>query len=842
MSKAKIIDKKSVDSILGEKQLLSELHHPFIVNMIYSFQDHDYLYLVMDLLPGGNLRYHLSIKNHFNEKQIKFLIGCIMIGLQYIHGQNILHRDIKPENLVFDKNGYLRITDFGIAKHYVINNRKDTSGTVGYLAPEVLCNVNHNFSIDYYAVGIITYELMYGHRPYLGKTKHEVKQLILTRQAEIDYDDLPDGFSNETADFINKLIQRKPKYRLGKDSINEVIEHPWFDEFDWENAKKKKLKAPYTPKIGDNFDKKYCLQSNKVGTETMERYKKIMMNQNYILAFKEFNCKEIPEEFKGYNSKKVNVGLYNANNLSSNTSTTSISRNNRNENKSNNNILVHGHNNINNNDLDLNQKNKNNNNDFNDFDKEIFQQIASLNNSLQKLSNNKKNNNNNNNNINININMNNNINKNISNSNIKNKHKSNDSILYNKSSNYIIRNKDNNYYFNNQNKTYKNDNITKKNINENINNNNKYLDISSSIKPQNHNNCSNSQKNSLEGIDNDYIIFNEKNLLENLFNKKKDNINKNISINNINISHKPKHLVNNSSVDEQSSIISFNNKILKNMKHQYQELHPNKRNKFFNYSCKGISKIHKNSNNLSQNNIYNNKHNNNNNNSVHNINNISNNIHYNKINNNIIQSNNNSIKKNTSISIPKSKKDYIRKELLKNSTIYQRNHSNLNFNLNKKTTSSIGYSKKRTNSSGHSTLNSKNLISSHSMYNLKANNETIGEGGINNYTINKTKLNFINSDRTLKNETVIQKKLPFINISINKKKEGARGNEIYYVSYGKMNNAVIKDKYVDNSNNLNFDYFTDRIRNKRMKNMGAKINYNNRSVNNFLDNYSKNFK
>jgi len=163
MSKAKIIDKKSVDSILGEKQLLSELHHPFIVNMIYSFQDHDYLYLVMDLLPGGNLRYHLSIKNHFNEKQIKFLIGCIMIGLQYIHGQNILHRDIKPENLVFDKNGYLRITDFGIAKHYVINNRKDTSGTVGYLAPEVLCNVNHNFSIDYYAVGIITYELMYGH-------------------------------------------------------------------------------------------------------------------------------------------------------------------------------------------------------------------------------------------------------------------------------------------------------------------------------------------------------------------------------------------------------------------------------------------------------------------------------------------------------------------------------------------------------------------------------------------------------------------------------------------------------------------------------------------------------
>ena len=275
MSKAKIIDKKSVDSILGEKNLLSELHHPFIVNMVYSFQDHDYLYLIMDLLPGGNLRYHLGIKRHFNEKQNKFLIGCILVGLEYIHGENILHRDIKPENLVFDENGYLRITDFGIAKKYTVNNKKDTSGTVGYLAPEVLCNENHNFSIDYYAVGIITYELAYGHRPYIGKTKHEVKQLILTRQAHVEYDDLPDGYQNEAADFINKLIQRKPKNRLGKDSINQVINHPWLKGFDWESMKKKTLKAHYIPKDGDNFDKKYCLQNNKMGTETIERYKKI---------------------------------------------------------------------------------------------------------------------------------------------------------------------------------------------------------------------------------------------------------------------------------------------------------------------------------------------------------------------------------------------------------------------------------------------------------------------------------------------------------------------------------------------------------------------------------------
>ena len=341
MSKAKIIDKKSVDSVLGEKNLLSQLHHSFIVNMVYSFQDHDYLYLVMDLLPGGNLRYHICLKRRFNEKQNKFLIGCILVGLEYIHSQCILHRDIKPENLVFDSNGYLRITDFGIAKKYVVNNKKDTSGTVGYLAPEILCNQNHTYSIDYYAIGIIAYELAYGHRPYIGRTKHEVKQLILTQQAHIDYDELPNGYQDEAADFINQLIQRKPKNRLGRDSISEVINHPWLQGFDWEALKEKNLRAYYIPKEGDNFDKKYCLQSNKLGTETVERYKEITMEPNYNLIFKKFDCEKVPEELKFIENKiKFGETTNNINNNicnSSNNSTASISRNNKisanNENK-----------------------------------------------------------------------------------------------------------------------------------------------------------------------------------------------------------------------------------------------------------------------------------------------------------------------------------------------------------------------------------------------------------------------------------------------------------------------------------------------------------------------------
>ena len=396
MSKAKIIDKKSVDSVLGEKNLLSQLHHSFIVNMVYSFQDHDYLYLVMDLLPGGNLRYHLCQKRRFNEKQNKFIIGCILVGLEYIHSQCILHRDIKPENLVFDSNGYLRITDFGIAKKYIVNNKKDTSGTVGYLAPEILCNQNHTYSIDYYAVGIIAYELAYGHRPYIGRTKHEVKQLILTQQAHIDYDELPNGYQDEAADFINQLIQRKPKNRLGRDSISEVINHPWLNGFDWEGLKEKNLRAYYIPKEGDNFDKKYCLQSNKLGTETIERYKEITLEPNYNIIFKKYDSQNIPEELRIVEPKiKFGETTNNINNNnvcnSSNNSTASISRNNKisiyNDNKkaNNNNYILSKQRNKSMENI-LNNKNLNNMNNQKDIiinninnDKQIKKQASAIN-------------------------------------------------------------------------------------------------------------------------------------------------------------------------------------------------------------------------------------------------------------------------------------------------------------------------------------------------------------------------------------------------------------------------------------------------------------------------------
>ena len=248
--------------------------------------------------------------------KIEFIIGCIITGLKYIHENNILHRDIKPENLVFDSKGYLRITDFGIAKKYTLNNKKDTSGTVGYLAPEILCNQNHGFSIDYYSIGIITYECIFGHRPYIGKNKNEIKQIIITKQAKITYEDLPENYSYDIIDFVNRLIQRKPSHRLGKNSINELIEHPWFNNFDWDNLLKKRFDVPFVIHDIDNYDKKYCLANEKIGEETLNRYKIILNDFSIEEKFKSFNSNVIPDELKVIQFKKIDTNTLNNNTLS----------------------------------------------------------------------------------------------------------------------------------------------------------------------------------------------------------------------------------------------------------------------------------------------------------------------------------------------------------------------------------------------------------------------------------------------------------------------------------------------------------------------------------------------
>jgi hypothetical protein len=156
------------------------------------------------------------------------------------------------------------------------------------MSPEVLCCQNHTFATDYFAVGVIGYEFMTGKRPYLGKNRKEIKDKIMSKQIKIKKNDMEKGWGIESADCINRLLERKPYNRLGYRGATEVKEHSWFKYYSWKDLYLGKLTSPFIPKIGDNYDHKYCNKPEHIGIDTQERYYKIINGNNIKNVFKEF--------------------------------------------------------------------------------------------------------------------------------------------------------------------------------------------------------------------------------------------------------------------------------------------------------------------------------------------------------------------------------------------------------------------------------------------------------------------------------------------------------------------------------------------------------------------------
>ena len=312
MYKVDIIDKKSEKDVLIELSLLSRIHHPFIVNIHFAFQDSDYLYLITDYFPQGDLRYQLIHNKLYTEKQVKFIISNILLSLDYIHLNNIIHRDIKPENILIDEKGYLAITDFGIARFMKKNNANEKSGTPGYMAPEVMFIQNHTFAVDYYALGVIGYELMFGKRPYNNIERKALKQEIFAKEVQIRKYQLPKNYSLECMDFINKLIKRKQSERLGFVGIKKIFSHPWLSDVDFKKLYLKKIESPLD--IYVNQDGNYDLRNvnyNKflhLTNKTKARYQKIILHKkdyehyfkDYYFYFNEFDL------FDRKNTKIIN--------------------------------------------------------------------------------------------------------------------------------------------------------------------------------------------------------------------------------------------------------------------------------------------------------------------------------------------------------------------------------------------------------------------------------------------------------------------------------------------------------------------------------------------------------
>lgn len=262
MSKTKIIEKKMLNNVFQEKEILANLYHPYLVNLYCTFQDTENLYMLMDYLPCSDLRYQIKFIKLFSEEQLRFIAACVVLGLEYIHSNGIIHRDIKPENLVIEERGYFRITDFGIATSIEPDSfLNDISGTPGYIPPEVVKGDRVSFESDYFALGVILYELIMGDRPFLGNNKKEMledfskKEICLTPEAC--------GYSKDLCDFINKLLIFDKHHRLGRNGANEVKSHKIFNEFNWKHLYHKTVRSPFVPKIFIEKDPKRKLSQRK---------------------------------------------------------------------------------------------------------------------------------------------------------------------------------------------------------------------------------------------------------------------------------------------------------------------------------------------------------------------------------------------------------------------------------------------------------------------------------------------------------------------------------------------------------------------------------------------------
>lgn len=256
LKKFEVVRLKQVEHIMSEKAILSQINHPFIVCLGGAFQDANCLYMLLEYVIGGELFSHLRKAGRFSNETTRFYAAQIVLALQHLHSLDIVYRDLKPENLLLDEAGYMKITDFGFAKK--VEDRTWTlCGTPEYLAPEIIQSKGHGKAVDWWALGILIYEMLAGYPPFYDENPFGIYQKILG--GKIEY---PRHFDPHAKDLIKKLLQPDRSKRVGnlKNGADDVKKHKWFKGLDWDALIRKHTAAPIVPEVhspGDtrNFDK-----------------------------------------------------------------------------------------------------------------------------------------------------------------------------------------------------------------------------------------------------------------------------------------------------------------------------------------------------------------------------------------------------------------------------------------------------------------------------------------------------------------------------------------------------------------------------------------------------------
>lgn len=247
MIKSKLIDKTLIDSVINERKFLVRMHHPFIVNMHYSFQDEECLYLIYDCLSGEDLGYYIEKQRTFNENQIKFFASCALFALEYCISNKIVHNNVNPDSFMLTTYGYIKLHEFSLARIYQkesnINGLAYSNG-IGYIPPEVICGLSPMITNDLFSIGVICYEMMNGRRPYEGESLIDIRNQMMVKEILVKEKE-HNLWSHECIDFINGLLKMKPYLRLGYSNYSQVKNHPWLGDVDRDKLYNQEILSPF---------------------------------------------------------------------------------------------------------------------------------------------------------------------------------------------------------------------------------------------------------------------------------------------------------------------------------------------------------------------------------------------------------------------------------------------------------------------------------------------------------------------------------------------------------------------------------------------------------------------
>ncbi|KAG0363695.1 hypothetical protein BGZ54_008068 [Gamsiella multidivaricata] len=305
INKAKCIRMRAVENIIQERRLLEEVEFSLICNLRYAFQDDENLFMVLDLMLGGDLRFHLERAGPMREDVVRFYVAELALALNALHLRRIIHRDLKPDNVLLDEHGHAHLTDFNIAVYY--NPSKpllSIAGSMAYMAPEVLLRKGYFESVDWWSLGVVMFELLFGKRPFRGKSNDLLTSSILRDPLPFP-ENVQDMVSVHCLDVLSKLCERDISKRLGctPDGLDAFKKHPWFQGIEWNKLVTKEAVPPFEPDSKRaNFDATHELEELLMEDNPLKAKKRAQMTPETELSTE---MQMMEDKFTVYDFTKV---------------------------------------------------------------------------------------------------------------------------------------------------------------------------------------------------------------------------------------------------------------------------------------------------------------------------------------------------------------------------------------------------------------------------------------------------------------------------------------------------------------------------------------------------------